>query len=83
MIYSNKEYYVFGNLCKKADGDNCQFANLWHGPWKINLEWARKQRGSIARDASPRAAPGGFSRAPAGGLSAAGGLLESCPYRHF
>ena len=22
MIYSNKEYCVFGNLCKKADGDN-------------------------------------------------------------
>ena len=25
MIYSNKEYSVFGNLCKKADGDNRQF----------------------------------------------------------
>ena len=22
MIYSNKRYSVFGNLCKKADGDN-------------------------------------------------------------
>ena len=22
MIYSNKEYSVFGNLCKQADGDN-------------------------------------------------------------
>ena len=22
MIYSSKEYSVFGNLCKKAEGDN-------------------------------------------------------------
>ena len=26
MIYSNKEYSVFGNLCKKADGDNGKFS---------------------------------------------------------
>ena len=25
MIYSNKEYSVFGNLCKQADGDNLAF----------------------------------------------------------
>ena len=28
MIYSNKEYSVFGNLCKKADGDNARSIRL-------------------------------------------------------
>ena len=26
MIYSNEEYSVFGNLCKKAAGDNREFS---------------------------------------------------------
>ena len=26
MIYSNKRYSVFGNMCKQADGDNVIFA---------------------------------------------------------
>ena len=34
MIYSNKRYSVFGNLCKQADGDN-----LYAGLWRLLQLW--------------------------------------------